>query len=182
MVMSRYIIRVAAMLAVVFGATTVDAHWPGRMGYSALRQQIAAPPGYQPVYRLAGLAAPDHLYTTDGDEARRVAASGTYRFEGAGFFVMDQQYSGSVPLYRMLTPTGRHILSTNPAAPGSQGARMEGAIGYVDPRPHSGTVALYAWFNPSNGDSLYTTDPGGEWAPRLGMQYVGVVCFVAPAA
>jgi hypothetical protein len=151
------------------------------MRYAALPQQVAAPPGFQPVYRLAGLTAPDHLYTTDSEEARRVAVSGTYRFEGAGFYVLSQPYRSTVSLCRLITPTGQHILSTNPAAPVSQGARMEGVIGYVAPRPHPGTVALYSWFNPTNGDCLYTTDPNGEAAPQLGMQYVGVVCYVAPA-
>jgi len=179
--MFKRIRSVLTLVALILGASNVFAQLPGPLGYTP-QPAAAAPPGYQPVYRLAGAALPDHLFSTDANEAMRVAATGNYRYEGVGFYVLGQQYRGSVPLYRVFTAAGRHVLATDTAAATARGDRVEGVIGYVDPGPRSGTVALRAWFNPANGDYLYTTDPDGEWAPRLGMQFRGIVGYVAPAA
>jgi hypothetical protein len=179
--MYKHIRLVVTLLAGILGADKVLAQFPGSSQLGP-QPQTSAPPGYQPVYRLAGVALPDHLYSTDAGEPARVAATGNYRYEGVGFYVLAQHYKGSVPLYRLLNSAGRHMLVTDPAAGAARGDRVEGVIGYVDPGPRQGTVALRAWFNPTNGDYLYTTDPNGEWAPRLGMQYRGIVGYVAPVA
>src|SRR6266478_4530298 len=61
---------------------------------------VGPPPGYQNVYRLAGINLNDHLYSTDANETRRVTESGAYRLDGVGFYVLDREYKDSVPLYR----------------------------------------------------------------------------------
>src|SRR5438045_488482 len=53
------------------------------------RLRPGPPPGHQNVYRLVGNYAPDHVYTTDPNEARRLSLEGTYRQEGVGFYVLD---------------------------------------------------------------------------------------------
>jgi hypothetical protein len=140
------------------------------------------PPGYQNVYRLAGINVNDHLYSTDPNEARRVTEAGAYRLDGVGFYVLDREYKDSVPLYRFSTPAGRHFLHIDRSGGGVEGARLEGAIGYVDPQPRQGTVPLCAWFSPATGDCFYTTDRTGEQAPQMGMQYRGIVCYVGPVS
>jgi hypothetical protein len=142
------------------------------------RQPADAPPGYRKIYRLAANFADDHLYTPNASEAYSVAATGAYRNEAAVFYVFDRQYDGTVPLYRFLTPAGKHILSTDRFAGAAQGARLEAPIGYIDTRPRAGEVALHGWYNPATGGYFYTTDPSGELAPGGGMQYIGVIGYV----
>jgi len=144
----------------------------------APRRSSDAPAGYRKIYRLAHNVADDHLYTPDANEANSVAATGLYRNEAPVFYVFDRQYDGTVPLYRFVTPAGKHLLSTDRSAGVAQGARLEAPIGYVDRQPRAGEVALNAWFNPTTGGYFYTTDPSGELAPGGGMQYLGVVGYV----
>jgi len=143
----------------------------------------AGPPaGHKSVYRFGGVSAPDHVYSTNPEEVRQLSVDPRYRSEGVRFYVMDREYKDSVPLYRFITTSSQHFLSTDANAGAATGARVEGPIGYVDPRPHAGTVPLHEWFNPTAGDYFYTTDSNGEIAPQGGMQHMGIVCYVAPAA
>ena len=74
--------------------------------------QPAAPPTgyYQPVYRLVDVNHTDHVFTTNREEVDHLTRSNTHRQEGVNFYVMDKEYSGSVPLYRFSTPGGKHFL------------------------------------------------------------------------
>jgi hypothetical protein len=137
---------------------------------------------YERVYRLVGNNGPDHLYTTDPNEVRRVTDTGSYRLERGGFYALDRQYPGTVPLYRFCTANVRHLLGTSVRDGAAAGGRLEGMIGYVYTEPAPGTTPLYAWYNPASGDYFYTTDPSGELAPLGNMRYQGVVCYVLPAA
>jgi len=140
------------------------------------------PAGYRMVYRLIETNGQDYLFSTDPNEANTLVQRGTYRYEGPAFGVLDQNYAGTVPLFRFGTANGRHFLSTDANAGVTSGARNEGPIGYVDPQPRANSVPLHAWSNPGTGAVLYTTDPNGEQAPQLGFQYRGVVCYVARSA
>jgi hypothetical protein len=179
--MNHVMPKAAAGLLVGLWATIAVAQPPVEIAPPPLTTSNP-PPGYQSVYRLSGVSVADHLYTTDADEARRVAAEGAYHLDGVGFYVLNKEYKDSVPLYRFITPAGKHYLSTGHSAGVAMGARLEGPIGWVDPQPRQGSVPLYAWFHSSSGDYFYTTDATGGAAPQLGMQAKGIVCYVAPAS
>jgi hypothetical protein len=179
---ARNVVKAGAAVA-VFALLAAAAPAQTRIEIAPTPQPKAGPPpGYQDVYRLAGITVTDHLYTSDANEVRRVTESGAYQLDGVGFRVLDREYKDSVPLYRFANPAGRHFLHTDRSAGGAEGVRLEGPIGYVDPQPRPGTVPLYAWINPTNGDCFYTTVRSGEQAPQMGMQYRGMVCYVGPVS
>jgi hypothetical protein len=171
--------QILAVLGVGILSAMAPAQPPG-VELAPVPRQQSAPQGYQAVYRLFGTGASDHLYTTSPEEMQRVITAGSYKPEGVGFYVMDQQYKDTEPLYRFSTQGGQHFLHTDRRAGEAAGAQLDGTIGYIDTQPHRGEVPLYAWFNPANGDSLYTTNRNGEVAPQAGMQFRGIVGYVAP--
>jgi hypothetical protein len=144
----------------------------------APREQAAPAPGHKSVYRLIATDSHEHLFTSDANEADRLVRQGSFRMEGIGFTVLDKQYNGSVPLYRVVRPDAFHFLTTDPNAGAAQGVRQEGIVGYIDTQARPGTQALHAWRNTENGAVFYTTDPAGEQAPQIGLQYAGVVGYV----
>jgi hypothetical protein len=177
---ARNIAKVGAAVA-VFACLAAAVAAQNRVELGPPPQVGAVPPaGHKSVYRLSGVNVTDHLYTTEANEMRRLTDSNTYRLDGVSFYVLDQEYKDSVPLYRFGTAAGRHFLHTDRAAANAEGVKLEGPIGYVDPQPRPGTVPLYGWANPTNGDCFYTTDRAGEQARNMGMQSRGIVCYVAP--
>jgi hypothetical protein len=144
----------------------------------APREQAAPVPGYKSVYRLLERNSREHLFTSDANEVDRLVRLGTHFMEGIGFSVLDQHYTGSVPLYRFLRPDGFHFLSTDANAGSDQDVRRDALVGYIDAQQRQGTVPLHAWRNAETGALFYTADPTGEQAPRSGLQYAGVVGYV----
>lgn len=94
--------------------------------------------GYVTLFRLYNPTLVDWLYTASQDEINKCLASGQWELDGRAFEIPD---GGTVPLYRVLLPSGRHLMTTSEqeAALGKvEGTYMVGTTG---PAVHRGNTA-----------------------------------------
>jgi len=131
------------------------------------------------VYRLANVVVEDHVYTIDVNEVERLRRMGTHRYEGVDFYTLTERYDGTVPLYRIVLPDGRHMLGIQPGTGAVQGGRTESILGYIDTTPRRGLHPLRAWYNAAQNVYFYTAKKGGELAPASGYAFQGILGYVA---
>lgn len=127
-----------------------------------------------PLYRYSNyLGRGDRFYTTNFNELGNGGFSG-WVYEGVQCHVYASQVSGTVPLYRYVSPLlGLHFFTIQNADLTHLGYYQEGiacyvygnSICYTDPN----IVPLYRYFNTRSGAHFYTTNRaelgsgGGDW-------------------
>lgn len=116
-----------------------------------------------PVYRWYQSTSYDHFFCLDpkGEIAPQVG----YASEGIGFYTLQNQELGAVPLYRLWNSNGGHFYTSNQAEHNyvvTQGWNDEGIIGYVFTGPVPGTVAIERYYNPQFNKHFYTVNPKNE--------------------
>ena len=102
-----------------------------------------------------------------------------YRSQGIAGHVFAEPRADTVPLYRWFHPRlGTHYYTIRAGVPDRPNSVDEGVVCQVHDHNVPGTMPLYDW---SNGrDHLYTTNPDGEGAGRLGYRSQGITCFIYP--
>jgi uncharacterized protein DUF5648 len=133
-----------------------------------------------PVYRYFHPESRDHLLTVDPDLEASVVAR-EYTYEGVAFQVFPRRERGMIPLYRFFKPSGGHFYATSREAGARIDARLELTVGYIAEDDRPGLRPLHAWYHASADRHFYTTDREGEFAPRAGYHYQGVLGYVVPA-
>jgi hypothetical protein len=136
--------------------------------------------GLLAVHRYFHPGSRDHLLTIDpGAEASVVARE--YVYEGIAFHVYPRRDRGLTPLYRFFKPSGGHFCATSRQAGEAFDAQLELLIGYIAEEDGPHLRPLHVWNNQAADRHFYTTEREGEFAPRAGYHYLGVLGYVVPA-
>ncbi len=145
---------------------------PGAGGTIAPRPPDAAGPATaMALRRFFDPALTDYVYTTDSNEAGSLVAAGLVD-QGVAGKVLTAKAAGTVALYRLKKPDGRHVFTFDEAERRSlvvKGAVTEKTAGYLYPSPATGTTPLYRM---SKGGSLYLTADNGDVQSRLANGWV----------
>lgn len=119
-----------------------------------------------PLRRFFDPALVDYVYTADSAEGQRLTAAGFVE-QGAAGAVYTARAQGTVPLYRLRRPDGRHLFTFDEAERRNEvvrgGAAQEGIAGYLFPSPTSGTQPLYRM---SKDGSVYLTADSSDVSAR----------------
>ena len=116
-------------------------------------------------------ALSDYVYTTDPNEAGSLVAAGLVD-QGVAGKVLTAKAPGTVGLYRLKRPDGRHVFTFDEGERRSlvlKGAVTEKIAGYLYPSPAAGTTPLYRM---SKGPSLYLTADNADVQSRVANGWV----------
>jgi len=105
-------------------------------------------------------ALSDYLYTTDPKEAAALVTAGMVD-QGVAGRVLTAKANGTVALYRIRKPDGRHVFTFDEGERKAlvlKGAVTESTAGYLYPAPAGGTTPLYRMTK--DGTPYLTTDNG----------------------
>ncbi len=124
-----------------------------------------------PLRRFFDPALSDYVYSADAKDAVSLGAAGLVD-QGAAGKVLSAKTPGTVPLYRVKKPDGRHVFTFDEAerrALVSKGAVTESTTGYLYPAPAPGTTPL---FRMSKDGVVYLTADNGDVQARLANGWV----------
>ena len=161
-------------------AVNEDGYLGEGIGYWCVPANLTTLLPTQPLFRLYSAALDDHLYTIDPHEG----ASG-YKGEGTACLVLSQQTSGSVPLFRLRSPAGRHFYTVDT---GERQTLLNG--GYVDEGTTGFVLAnlggvpqpFFRSYHPNTGGHLYTASIAEHDAAtkKYGYRGDGISFFLWP--
>lgn len=145
---------------------------PGAGGTIAPRPpDVAGPSAAVPLRRLFDPALSDYVYTTDPNEVGSLVAAGLVD-QGVAGKVLNAKAPGTVALYRLKKPDGRHLFTFDEQerrAAVVKGAVTEKTAGYLYPAPAAGTTPLYRM---SKAGVPYLTADNGDVQSRLANGWV----------
>jgi len=124
-----------------------------------------------PLRRFFDSALSDYIYTVDANEAGSLVTTGLVD-QGAAGRILTAKAPGTVPLYRLKKPDGRHVFTFDEGERRSlvvKGAVTEGTTGYLYPSPAAGTTPLYRM---SKDGIPYLTADNGDVQSRLASGWV----------
>ncbi len=133
-----------------------------------------------PLYRAVNSSNGGHLYGTNADGQN----SQNFRSEGVAGYILSTQSGGTVPLYRMTSPSGDCLLTTEAAEINRMqvyGYQGGGIIGYVASWQMTGTQPFYRLVKPDGSGHFFTTS-ASERAQVLqrGWKDEGVTAYIWP--
>jgi hypothetical protein len=121
--------------------------------------------------RVFDPALSDYIYTTDANEAASLVAAGMVD-QGSAGKILTAKASGTVALYRLKKPDGRHVFTFDESERRAlvvKGAVTEGTTGYLYPSPAAGTTPLYRM---SKDGVVYLTADNADVQSRLANAWV----------
>ena len=155
---------------------------PGAGGTIAPRPPDAGGPATaMALRRFFDPALSDYVYTTDPNEAGSLVAAGLVD-QGVAGKILTAKAAGTVALYRLKKPDGRHVFTFDEGERRAlvlRGAVTEKTAGYLYPSPAAGTTPLYRM---SKDGAPYLTADNGDVQSRLANGWVneGVRGYVLP--
>lgn len=124
-----------------------------------------------PLRRFFDPALSDYVYSAEPKDAAALGAAGLVD-QGVAGKVLSARAPGTVPLYRVKKPDGRHVFTFDEAerrALVSKGAVTESTTGFLYPAAAPGTTPL---FRMSKDGAVYLTADNGDVQSRLANGWV----------
>ncbi len=142
--------------------------------------------GAAPFYRLNKIAGTkgDHFYTLSASERNTAITSHGYKYEGVAGYLFPDQKPGTVPFYRLWSPTAiDHFYTTSAEwrdrAAANDGYVFEGIAGYLYPNQAANTAPLYRSYSHGAADYFYTMSAAErDSAAKSGWGYQDVAGFM----